>query len=90
MRFKNRFNETVAFLSFAFYPKITLVACVIFSVIVVTILGVAMALTPEGSGFSITCQTPAKKYKLYKSSINKSIHFAQRSLKIPGARPQWC
>ena len=28
----------------------------------------------------ITCQTPAKKYKLYKSSINKSLHFAQRSL----------
>ena len=28
----------------------------------------------------ITCQTPAKKYKLYKSSINKSIHFVQRSL----------
>ena len=26
------------------------------------------------------CQTPAKKYKLYKSSINKSIHFVQRSL----------
>ena len=28
----------------------------------------------------IQCQTPAKKYKLYKSSINKSIHFVQRSL----------
>ena len=28
----------------------------------------------------ITCQTPAKKYKLYKSSINKSLHFAQRRL----------
>ena len=26
------------------------------------------------------CQTPAKKYKLYKSSINKSLHFVQRSL----------
>ena len=26
------------------------------------------------------CLSPAKKYKLYKSSINKSIHFAQRSL----------
>lgn len=51
MRFKNRFNETLRFLSFAFYPKTTLVACVIFSVIVVTILGVAMALTPEESGF---------------------------------------
>ena len=29
---------------------------------------------------SIQCLSPAKKYKLYKSSINKSIHFAQRSL----------
>ena len=29
---------------------------------------------------SITCQTPAKKYKLYKNSINKSLHFVQRSL----------
>ena len=26
------------------------------------------------------CLSPAKKYKLYKSPINKSIHFAQRSL----------
>ena len=29
---------------------------------------------------SIQCLSPAKKYKLYKSSINKSLHFAQRSL----------
>ena len=29
----------------------------------------------SGKNPSITCQTPAKKYKLYKSSINKSIHF---------------
>ena len=28
----------------------------------------------------IRCLSPAKKYKLYKSSINKSIHFVQRSL----------
>ena len=28
----------------------------------------------------IQCLSPAKKYKLYKSSINKSIHFVQRSL----------
>ena len=27
----------------------------------------------------IQCLSPAKKYKLYKSSINKSIHFVQRS-----------
>ena len=26
------------------------------------------------------CLSPAKKYKVYKSSINKSIHFVQRSL----------
>ena len=26
------------------------------------------------------CLSPAKKYKFYKSSINKSIHFVQRSL----------
>ena len=26
------------------------------------------------------CLSPAKKYKLYKSSINKSLHFAQRRL----------
>ena len=51
MRLKNRLNETLCFLSFAFYPKTTLIACVIFSVIVVTILGVVMVLTPEGTGF---------------------------------------
>lgn len=51
MRLKNRLNETLSFLSFAFYPKTTLIACVIFSVIVVTILGVAMTITPEGTGF---------------------------------------
>ncbi len=26
------------------------------------------------------CLSPAKKHKLYKSSINKSIHFVQRRL----------
>ena len=29
---------------------------------------------------SIQCLSPTKKHKLYKSSINKSIHFVQRSL----------
>ena len=51
MRLKNRLNEALRFLSFAFYPKTTLIACVIFSASVVTILGVAMALVPEGAGF---------------------------------------
>ena len=26
------------------------------------------------------CLSPAKKHKLYKSSINRSIHFVQKSL----------
>ena len=34
-------------------------------------------LTAQGD---IQCLSPAKNYKLYKSSINKSIHFVQRSL----------
>lgn len=51
MRFKNRLYEALSFLSFAFYLKTTLVVCVIFSAIVVTILGVAMVITPEESGF---------------------------------------
>lgn len=50
MRLKNRLNEALRFLSFAFYPKTT-IACVIFSASVITILGVAMALVPEWSGF---------------------------------------
>ena len=37
----------------------------------------------------ITCQTPAKKYKLYKSSINKSIHFVQRNLSSSTKKSTW-
>ena len=33
------------------------------------------AINTSNSAPDITCQTPAKKYKLYKSSINKSLHF---------------
>lgn len=51
MRLKYRLKEALRFLLFAFYPKTTLIACVIFSAIVITMLGVAMALAPEGSGF---------------------------------------
>lgn len=51
MRLKYRLKEALRFLLFAFYPKTTLIACVIFSVIVITMLGVAMALAPKGSGF---------------------------------------
>ena len=34
----------------------------------------------KGEKDLIQCLSPAKKYKLYKSYINKSIHFVQRSL----------
>jgi hypothetical protein len=51
MRLKYRLKEAIRFLLFAFYPKTMLIACVIFSAIVITMLGVAMALAPEGSGF---------------------------------------
>ena len=51
MRLKYRLKEALRFLLFAFYPKTTLIACVIFSTIVITMLGVAMALAPEGLGF---------------------------------------
>ena len=35
-------------------------------------------LTAQKQG--IQCLSPAKKYKVYKNSINKSLHFAQRRL----------
>ena len=34
----------------------------------------------EGKSGGKKCLSPAKKYKVYKSSINKSLHFAQRRL----------
>ena len=39
----------------------------------------ATSMTVESDG-NIKCLSPAKKYKLYKSSINKSIHFVQRKV----------
>lgn len=35
---------------------------------------------PKSKPRGFQCLSPAKKYKLYKSSINKSLHFAQRRL----------
>ena len=35
---------------------------------------------PNKKHQKLQCLSPAKKYKLYKSSINKSLHFAQRRL----------
>ena len=37
----------------------------------------------------IWCLSPAKKYKLYKSSINKSIHFVQRNLSSSTKKSAW-
>jgi hypothetical protein len=46
----NRIKEALQFLSFAFYPRTTLIACAVISVIVIVILGIAMAFTPQDSG----------------------------------------
>ena len=44
------------------------------------VVPVPMNLVAPAEEPCIQCLSPAKKYKLYKSSINKSIHFVQRSL----------
>ena len=46
--------------------------------IVLTLIGLIWGgLTLKGLFVNLAlCQTPAKKYKLYKISINKSLHFA--------------
>lgn len=49
MRFKYRIKEALQFLAFAFYPKTTLIACTVFSVIVVSILGIVMSIIPPES-----------------------------------------
>lgn len=51
MRFKYRLKESLQFIAFAFYPKTTLIACVVFSAIIIAILGVVMALIPNDSGW---------------------------------------
>lgn len=51
MRFKYRIKETLQFLSFAFYPKATLIACVVFSAMVIAILGIVMAAIPQESNW---------------------------------------
>ena len=46
------------------------------------IITISMACLASGSEWHCKkkCLSPAKKYKVYKSSINKSLHFAQRRL----------
>ena len=51
MRFKSKVKEALHYLAFAFYPKTTLMACAVFSVIVIAILGIVMALIPQQSAW---------------------------------------
>ena len=46
-----------------------------------TIFNIVLSSANKGEKYArFQCLSPAKKYKIYKSSINKSIHFVQRSL----------
>ena len=49
MRFKYRLKSTLQFIAFAFYPKTTLIACSVFSALVIAILGIAMSAISESS-----------------------------------------
>lgn len=51
MRVKYRIKEALQFLTFAFYPKTTLIACAVFSTIVIAILGIVMAAIPQESNW---------------------------------------
>lgn len=54
MRFKTRVHETLQFLTFAFYPQTTLIACAVFSVLVIATLGAVMTFMPkESNGYDI-------------------------------------
>lgn len=51
MRLRYRIKEAFLFLSFAFYPKTTLIACFIFSLIVIAALVFAMLTIPQDSNW---------------------------------------
>ena len=51
MQCRDRIHQALSFLSFAFYPKTTLIACTVFSWIIIVILGAAMTVIPRESGF---------------------------------------
>lgn len=50
MKMKYRIKEAMQFLFFAFYPRTTLIACAVISVIVIVILGIVMAFIPQDFG----------------------------------------
>ena len=47
MQCRDRIHQALSFLSFAFYPKTTLIACTV----IIVILGAAMTVIPRESGF---------------------------------------
>ena len=49
MRVSARIKSTLQFVAFAFYPKTTLIACAVFSAVVMAALGVVMAVIPQDS-----------------------------------------
>lgn len=49
MRFKDRLREARQYIAFAFYPKSTLIACTVFSAVVIIILAVAMTTISKAS-----------------------------------------
>ena len=51
MRFKFRVKAALQFIAFAFYPKITLIACAVFSAVVIAVLGVVMSFIPHDSNW---------------------------------------
>ena len=54
MRFRYRVKSALQFIAFAFYPQTTLLACAVFSAIVIVVLGIVMAAIPQQSaGYSI-------------------------------------
>lgn len=48
---KHKIKTSLLFIAFAFYPKTTLIACTVFSAIVIAILGIVMAEIPHDSGW---------------------------------------
>ena len=51
MRFKFRVKSALQFIAFAFYPKTTLIACAVFSAVVIAVLGVVMSFIPHDSNW---------------------------------------
>lgn len=51
MRLKYRIKEALQFLAFAFYPKITLIACAVLALVVIGICAVMMTVIPQESSW---------------------------------------